>query len=134
MRILDNVINIVLPSINPDGTQIMVTDWYMKTVGTPVRSLESAVAVPEVLGPRQQPRRFALNLPESKYIGKLLYRDWMPQAYMDHHQMGSGNARIFIPPYAEPIRPDRRSAGVARDQLVRRAHGEQARGRRQDRA
>lgn len=49
---------------------------------------------------------FALNLPESKHIGKLMYRDWLPQAYMDHHQMGSGNARLFIPPYAEPIRPD----------------------------
>ena len=35
-----------------------------------------------------------------------MYRDWLPQAYMDHHQMGSGNARIVIPPYAEPIRPD----------------------------
>ena len=34
-----------------------------------------------------------------------MYRDWMPQAYIDHHQMGSGNARLFIPPYAEPIRP-----------------------------
>jgi hypothetical protein len=30
---LDNVINIVLPSINPDGTQ-MIADWYMKYVGT----------------------------------------------------------------------------------------------------
>ena len=35
-----------------------------------------------------------------------MYRDWMPQAYVDHHQMGSGNARLYIPPYAEPIRPD----------------------------
>jgi hypothetical protein len=25
---------------------------------------------------------------------------------MDHHQMGSSNARLFIPPYAEPLRPD----------------------------
>jgi hypothetical protein len=30
----------------------------------------------------------------------------MPQAYVDHHQMGSGNARLYIPPYAEPLRPD----------------------------
>ena len=35
-----------------------------------------------------------------------MYREWMPQAYVDHHQMGSGNARLYIPPYAEPIRPD----------------------------
>jgi len=33
-RMLDNVISIVMPSINPDGTQ-MIADWYMKYVGTP---------------------------------------------------------------------------------------------------
>ena len=47
-----------------------------------------------------------MNLPESQHLGKLMYRDWIPQAYVDHHQMGSGNARLYIPPYAEPIRPD----------------------------
>src|SRR5687767_6586572 len=34
VRMLDNVISIVVPSINPDGTQ-MIADWYMKYVGTP---------------------------------------------------------------------------------------------------
>ena len=76
---------------------------------------------------------FALNLPESQHLGKLMYRDWMPQAYVDHHQMGAGNARLYIPPYAEPIRPDARSARLARDVVVGRAHGQPPRGGRQDR-
>ena len=33
-KILDNVIFILVPSLNPDG-QIMVTDWFNKNVGTP---------------------------------------------------------------------------------------------------
>jgi hypothetical protein len=34
-----------------------------------------------------------------------MFVDWKPQAYVDHHHMGSYGARIFVPPYAEPIRP-----------------------------
>jgi hypothetical protein len=105
MNILDNVINIVLPSINPDGTQ-MVGDWYMKYVGTPFEASNPPWLYQKYSGHDNNRDGFALNLPESKLIGKLMYRDWLPQAYMDHHQMGSGNARIVIPPYAEPIRPD----------------------------
>ncbi len=105
MRNLDNVINIVTPSINPDGTQ-MVADWYMKYVGTAYEASAPPWLYQKYSGHDNNRDGFALNLPESKLLGKLMYRDWLPQAYMDHHQMGSGNARLFIPPYAEPIRPD----------------------------
>ncbi|MGE0461603.1 MAG: M14 family zinc carboxypeptidase [Vicinamibacterales bacterium] len=104
-RILDNVISIVLPSINPDGTQ-MVADWYMKYVGTEYEAAGPPWLYQKYAGHDNNRDGFALNLPESKLIGKLMYRDWVPQAYMDHHQMGGGNARLYIPPYAEPIRPD----------------------------
>jgi hypothetical protein len=104
-RILDNVISIVMPSINPDGTQ-MIADWYMKYVGTPHEATGLPWLYQKYAGHDNNRDGFALNLPESQHLGKLMYRDWIPQAYVDHHQMGSGNARLYIPPYAEPIRPD----------------------------
>src|SRR5688500_9077220 len=104
-RILDNVISIVMPSINPDGTQ-MIADWYMKYVGTPHEASGLPWLYQKYAGHDNNRDGFALNLPESQHLGKLMYRDWIPQAYVDHHQMGSGNARLYIPPYAEPIRPD----------------------------
>jgi hypothetical protein len=105
VRNLDNVISIVMPSINPDGTQ-MIADWYMKYVGTPNEAANLPWLYQKYAGHDNNRDGFALNLPESRHLGQLMYRDWPPQAYMDHHQMGSNNARLFIPPYAEPIRPD----------------------------
>ena len=56
-RILDNVdLPSMVPCFNPDG-QIMVTDWYNKTLGTQSEGVELPVALPEVRRPRQQPRR-----------------------------------------------------------------------------
>jgi hypothetical protein len=34
-----------------------------------------------------------------------MFREWIPQAYVDHHHMGGSNGRIYLPPYAEPVRP-----------------------------
>jgi hypothetical protein len=104
-RILDEVISIVMPSINPDGTQ-MIADWYMKYVGTPHEAAGLPWLYQKYAGHDNNRDGFALNLPESQHLGRLMYREWMPQAYVDHHQMGSNNARLYIPPYAEPIRPD----------------------------
>lgn len=103
-RMLDNVISIVMPSINPDGTQ-MIADWYMKYVGTPYEASGLPWLYQKYSGHDNNRDGFALNLPESQHLGRLMYREWIPQAYVDHHQMGSGNARLYIPPYAEPIRP-----------------------------
>jgi hypothetical protein len=104
-RVLDEVISIVMPSINPDGTQ-MIADWYMKYVGTAHEAANLPWLYQKYAGHDNNRDGFALNLPESQHLGRLMYREWMPQAYVDHHQMGSNNARLYIPPYAEPIRPN----------------------------
>src|SRR5687768_15025155 len=104
-RMLDNVISVVVPSINPDGTQ-MIADWYMEYVGTPHEAAGLPWLYQKYSGHDNNRDGFALNLAESRHLAGLMYRDWVPQAYVDHHQMGSGNARLYIPPYAEPIRPD----------------------------
>jgi hypothetical protein len=103
--IRDNVISIVMPSINPDGTQ-MIADWYMKYVGTKYEATRLPWLYQRYSGHDNNRDGFALNLPESQHFGKLMYRDWVPQAYVDHHQMGPQGARLVIPPYAEPIRPN----------------------------
>ena len=104
-RMREQVISIVVPSINPDGTQ-MIADWYMKHVGTEFEAGPLPWLYQKYAGHDNNRDGFALNLPESRNLARILYREWMPQAYVDHHQMGSTDARLYIPPYAEPIRPD----------------------------
>jgi hypothetical protein len=103
-RVLDNVVSIVLPSINPDGSQ-MIADWYMKYVGTEHEAAGLPRLYQKYAGHDNNRDAFQTNLAESQHIAKLMFREWIPQAYVDHHQMGSGNARLYIPPYAEPVRP-----------------------------
>lgn len=103
-RILDNVIFIMVPSFNPDGA-IMVYDWYQKTLGTEYEGTDLPWLYHKYAGHDNNRDAFQTNLVESKYVAKLIFRDWVPQAYLDHHHMGSYGARIYLPPYAEPVRP-----------------------------
>jgi hypothetical protein len=103
-RILDNVLFFMIPCFNPDG-QIMVTDWYRKTVGTPYEGISLPWLYHKYTGHDNNRDGDFLTMVESRYAARLLYVDWQPQAYMDHHQMGSYGARFYVPPYCEPIRP-----------------------------
>lgn len=103
-RILDNVVFFLIPSFNPDG-QIMVTDWYNKTLGTEYEGVGLPWLYHKYVGHDNNRDGDFLNMIESVYAAKILYRDWAPQAYIDHHQMGSSGARFYVPPYCDPIRP-----------------------------
>jgi hypothetical protein len=103
-RILDNVVFLMLPSFNPDG-QIMVTDWYRKTLGGEFEGSGLPWLYHKYVGHDNNRDAFQTNMVESEYMARILFREWIPQAYCDHHHMGSYGARIYVPPYAEPIRP-----------------------------
>ena len=103
-RILDEVVFLMIPSFNPDG-QIMVTDWYNKTLGTEFEGSNYPSLYQKYVGHDNNRDAFMTNMAEAQYAAKVLFRDWIPQAYVDHHHMGSYGARIYLPPYAEPVRP-----------------------------
>lgn len=103
-RILDNVVFLLVPCFNPDG-QIMVTDWYQKNLGGEYEGAELPWLYHKYAGHDNNRDAFQTNLVESQYMVKILFRDWTPQAYVDHHHQSPYGARIYIPPYAEPVRP-----------------------------
>jgi hypothetical protein len=103
--ILENVILIIFPCLNPDG-QLMVIDWYNKYLDTEFEGSPPPWLYHRYAGHDNNRDAFMLNLVESKYFAKTVYREWIPQIYIDHHQMWMANARFFISPEMDPIYPE----------------------------
>jgi hypothetical protein len=104
-EILANTVSILIPCFNPDGL-VMVTDWNEKTVGTEYEGMGTPSLYHHYIGHDNNRDAFMQNTVESQYAAKIIFRDWIPQGYIDHHQMGGYGPRIYLPPYAEPIRPE----------------------------
>ncbi|MEM3056895.1 MAG: M14 family zinc carboxypeptidase, partial [Candidatus Bathyarchaeia archaeon] len=100
-RIKENVIFLMVPCFNPDG-QIMVTDWYNKWLGTEYEGCDLPWLYHKYVGHDNNRDAFMTNMIESRYMAQILFRDWIPQAYQDHHHMGSYGARLYVAPYCEP--------------------------------
>ena len=98
-RILDNVVLMLWPTINPDGHQ-MVADWYMKNVGTPNESLPRLYQ--EYVGHDNNRDAYMLNMIESRVM-EHAWRQWEPQIIYVQHQSSPFPTRIWLPPFAEPI-------------------------------
>ncbi len=114
LRILENVIFVMVPCFNPDGLN-MIVDWYNSTLGTEYEGVMMPWLYHKYAGHDNNRDAFQTNLQESKYVAEILFTKWIPQAYVDHHHMGSYGARFYIPPYCEPFRP-------LADPLVYREH------------
>lgn len=104
-RVLDNVILLLVPSLNPDG-QIIVTDWYNKNVGTPYERSPLPELYHKYTGHDNNRDAFMNTQVESRIINRIAYKEWFPHIFFDEHQMGSNGPRIFVPPFKDPINPN----------------------------
>jgi hypothetical protein len=104
-RRLDNVVLLLVPSLNPDG-QIIVTDWYRKYLGTKYEGGDLPWLYHHYVGHDNNRDWFMLTQKETKAMNRAIYREWFPQVFVDEHQMGSNGPRMFIPPFADPMNPD----------------------------
>ena len=104
-RRLDEVVLLLLPSINPDG-QIMETEWYRKNLGTRYEGGRMPWLYHHYVGHDNNRDWFMLTQKETQAVSRAVYHEWFPQVWLDEHQMGATGPRIFVPPYAEPVDPD----------------------------
>jgi hypothetical protein len=104
-KILDNVIFVLVPSLNPDG-QIMVTDWFNKNLDTPFATSQIPYLYHPYVGHDNNRDMYMFTQKESQHTAKLLWHDWFPSVWLDEHQQGSNGARIFVMPATDPINPN----------------------------
>ncbi len=102
--ILDNCLVLMVPSMNPDGLDI-VADWYKKSVGTQAEGSPPPWLYHHYAGHDNNRDGFFNNLKETALWSRLLYEDWLPQVVLDEHQMGASGPRLFLPPFDDPISP-----------------------------
>lgn len=104
-EILENVILLQIPSLNPDGLQWIV-DWYTEHVGTPYEGAPLPWLYHYYVGHDNNRDWYAFTQDETILTVRDAHNAWHPQIVHDVHQMGSTGARIFFPPYIEPWEPN----------------------------
>ena len=102
--ILDNVILLLEPSQNPDGVDI-VTRWYRKTRGTPYDGTSPPELYHHYVGHDDNRDWYIFTQPETRNTATLENK-WHPQIVYDVHQMGENAARLFVPPWMDPVDPN----------------------------
>ncbi|MFC1659830.1 M14 family zinc carboxypeptidase, partial [Gemmatimonadota bacterium] len=102
LKILDNVILLLVPSLNPDG-QAMVVEWYDEYVGTSFEGGSMPWLYQRYVGHDNNRDMYMYTQEETRLIGEILWKEWFPSIWLDEHQMGSSGARIFVMPATDPI-------------------------------
>ena len=104
-KIRENVILLLMPVINPDGMDIVV-DWYRRNLGTPFETTGPPWLYHHYVGHDNNRDWFMNNMPESQACSQVIYNEWYPQIVYNHHQTGPSWARIFLPPFSDPVNPN----------------------------
>ncbi len=99
--ILDNVIFMLWPTLNPDG-QTMVVQWYESNLGTPFETSSMPWLYQKYVGHDNNRDSYMLNMIESRVIGRT-WRQWEPQIVYVHHQTAPFPSRIWLPPFDDPV-------------------------------
>lgn len=102
LRRLDQVILLLVPSLNPDG-QVMETEYYRKQLGTKYEGGRLPWIYHPYVGHDNNRDWYMLTQKESLAVNRMAYHRWFPQVWLDEHQMGATGPRMFVPPYANPV-------------------------------
>src|SRR5690606_9570643 len=102
LDILDTVILLDVPSLNPDGLA-RVAESYMQHVGTPYEGMSPPWFYQFYVDHDNTRDWYAFTQKETQLAVEYGHNVWRPHIVHDIHQMGANGARIFFPPYIDPV-------------------------------
>jgi hypothetical protein len=105
VEILDQAVTVLVPSLNPDGTQ-MTSEWWREHRGTEFEGAPLPRLYHHYIGHNNNRDWYFFAQKETRMTVLGAHNAWRPQIVHDVHQMGSGGARYFIPPYIDPVEPN----------------------------
>lgn len=102
--IRENVI-FLLVFANPDGLTL-ISDWYMKNVGTKYETSRMPELYQKYAGHDNNRDSFIANLQEIKNMNRATCQEWFPEILYNLHETAPFPARIWMPPESEPMNPN----------------------------
>jgi hypothetical protein len=120
-RIRDEVITLVVFP-NPDG-MTMVADWYMEHVGTEFEESRMPWLYNRYIGHDNNRDSYNVTQAEVRNVSRLQNQEWFPNVVYNHHQTAPFPTRIWIPPYGEPVNPNKPGEVIRWENLIGAAMG-----------
>ena len=84
----------------------MVVKWYRKYVGTPYEGEEPVELYHPYVGHDDNRDWYMFTQIESRLTVGKVQNVWHPQVVYDVHQMDPNAARLFVPPFLDPVDPN----------------------------
>jgi len=103
--ILKDTILLLVPSLNPDGVDI-VTRWYRRTLDTPFEGSNPPELYHKYVGHDNNRDWYIFSQPETRHTISKLHNVWHPEIVYDVHQQQPNASRIFVPPWLDPVEPN----------------------------
>jgi len=99
---LDNVVYMIVPNHNPDGMDLVVTN-YKKNVGTKYEGATLPGVYHKYVGHDNNRDFVILSQEDTKAIARISSQTWFPQVMVEKHQMSATGTRYFVPPNHDPL-------------------------------
>lgn len=108
LKILQNTIVVLVPSLNPDGVDIVKGqfDASLKSGEASPRDTLPNPLYHKYIGHDDNRDWLAFTQVETRIAVEKVINPWHPQVLQDIHQQGSNGPRLTLPPYTDPVEPN----------------------------